>query len=181
MKRNLIIGISVGLLVVMILLVNNLFEKKVQDVPETQTETQITSETTTSSTTTTTTVKTTKKTTKATQKATKKAQDKFTRVATASKAEYMAYAKQKGGYNDTQMQCLDWLWTHESNWNPNSYNEKSGVCGIPQAYQCSIAKYYGTNTWEHQIMWGVDYICREYNCNPCKAWNHYKNSRPHSY
>jgi len=135
---------------------------------ETTTQTT-TSETTTTVKTTTTTVKTTKKTKKPSQ------------VATASKQEYMAYAKEKGGYNDTQMQCLDWLWEHESNWNPNSYNEKSGVCGIPQAYQCSIAKYYGTNTWEHQIMWGIDYICREYNCNPCKAWNHYKNSRPHGY
>jgi hypothetical protein len=175
-KMYVAIAIIVGM-VGMLILISGLFDKK--EIP--RDEIQMAEETTTSDTTTTTTTTTTKKVVKTTKKTTKKVQDKFTKVATASKAEYMAYAKQKGGYNDTQMQCLDWLWEHESHWNPNDYNEKSGVCGIPQAYQCSIAKYYGTNTWEHQIMWGVDYICREYNCNPCKAWNHYKNSRPHSY
>lgn len=133
------------------------------------------------STTTTSTTITTKKVVKTTKKTTKKASYKFTSTATASKAEYMAYAKQKGGYNDTQMQCLDWLWTRESDWNPNAVNKSSGACGIPQAYPCTIAKYYGSNTWEHQIMWGVDYICNRYNCNPCKAWNHFKNHNPHWY
>lgn len=72
MQKRLIIDILVGLLIGSILLIGILFNKKVEDIPETQIETQITSETTTSSTTTTTTTKTTKKTTKTTYRATTK-------------------------------------------------------------------------------------------------------------
>ena len=130
-----------------------------------------------------TTISTTKK--KTTQKATKKVNTTTkknysnSKVATGSKQEYMAYAKAYGNYNDTQMQCLDWLWTRESNWNPNSYYK--GACGIPQAKPCiKIKKAKGSNTWQKQIEWGIDYIQNRYK-NPCAAWNHYKNHKPHWY
>jgi hypothetical protein len=112
---------------------------------------------------------------KTTQKTTKKTQTSFKNVATASKQEYLDYAKSYSGYNDTQMQCLDWLWEHESGWNPNNYNSTSGACGIPQAYPCNkIAQQQGSNEWKAQIRWGINYINGRYK-NPCSAWNHFKN------
>lgn len=67
MKTKVIIAITVGLFG-MILLINGLFDKKVEDMPGTTIETQITSDTTTTSTNTTTTKKTTKKAVKTTKK-----------------------------------------------------------------------------------------------------------------
>ena len=139
-----------------------------------------TTETTTTETTTVTTKVTTKKTTKVNTN--KKKEYSLYKVATASKAEYMAYAKSVGGYNDTQMQCLDWLWTRESGWNPNSHNTETDCCGIPQSHPCSkIKKQQGSMDWQAQIRWGVNYIAYRYNGNPCSAWNHFKNSKPHGY
>ena len=141
----------------------------------TESNTQSTS-TTTSETTTTTTVSTTKKVVKTT----KKKRSTFKKVATASKAEYMAYAKSLGNYNDTQMQCLDYLWIHESGWNPNSYYK--GACGIPQSKPCNkIYKQQGSYDWDAQIRWGVNYILNRYGGDPCSAWNHFKNHKPHWY
>lgn len=76
-RTKIIILISF-ILVIFIITINNLFEKKVQYVPEEQIETQITSETTTSSTNTTTTTKTTKTTLKTTNKTTSKTTTKNT-------------------------------------------------------------------------------------------------------
>ena len=70
-RTKIIILISF-ILVIFIIAINNLFEKKVQHVSEGQIEQQITSETTTTSTTTTTTTKTTKKTIKTTYRTTTK-------------------------------------------------------------------------------------------------------------
>ena len=141
-------------------------------IPESEIETQITSESTTSSTTTHKTTKTAKKVVKTTKKA-----NKQIKTATGSKAEYLAYAQNYGGFNDTQMQCLDYLWQHESGWNPNSVNKSSGACGIPQAYPCKkIQQSEGSNDWKAQIRWGIKYINSRYK-NPCGAWNHFKNKR----
>jgi hypothetical protein len=139
---------------------------------ETQKEEQITSETTTTSTTTTTTTKTTKKVVKTTHKTTHKVQ--VHKVNTAGKEEYINYAKQVGGYNETQMSCLINLWNRESGWNPNSVNKSSGACGIPQAYPCSkIKKQQGSNDWKAQIRWGINYVNSRYK-TPCGAWNHFQ-------
>lgn len=109
-------------------------------------------------------LKTTKKTT--TKKVVKK-------VKTASYSEYQKYAAEYGNYNQEQMNCLINLWNRESGWNPNSYNKKSGACGIPQALPCSkISKSEGSNDWKAQIRWGVKYINARYK-TPCGAWNHF--------
>ena len=95
------------------------------------------------------------------------------KVKVASYSEYQQYAKSYGNYDDTQMNCLINLWNHESGWNPNSYNKKSGACGIPQALPCSkISKSEGSNGWKAQIRWGVKYINARYK-TPCGAWNHF--------
>ena len=60
-------------------------------------------------------------------------------------------------------------------------DKSSGACGIPQAHPCTIAKYYGTNTWQNQIRWGIDYIKRRYHNKPCEALEHFNNHKPHWY
>ena len=174
MKKFVIIVMIFALLSVSFALCKQMSKKPTRKVIEDQ----ITSESTTSSTTTTTTRKTTKKVVKTTQKTTtKKRISNVSQTATASKQEYMAYAKEYGNLNDTQLTCLDYLWTHESNWNPNDVNKSSGACGIPQAYPCKkIAQSEGSNDWKAQIRWGIKYINNRYK-NPCSAWNHFKNKR----
>lgn len=177
--KKLIIAISVGLIGLIILISGSISgEQDAVEIDNTTTkqiEAQISNESTTTSTNTTKTTKTTKKAVKTTKKATVK------KVTTASKQEYIDYAKSISGYNEKQMNCLIELWNHESGWNPNSVNKSSGACGIPQAHPCTIAKYYGSNTWQNQIRWGVDYLKRRYHNKPCEAWEHFKNHNPHWY
>lgn len=149
-----------------LLLISKLFDKTPKEIKEAP----ITSETTISSTTTTTHKKTTKKVVKTTKKVTS-----VKKVVQMSKQEYLNYAKSYGNLNNTQLTCLDYLWQHESGWNPNSVNSSSGACGIPQAYPCNkIKNSEGSNEWQAQIRWGIKYINARYK-NPCSAWNHFKN------
>lgn len=184
MKYKVYIAIMVGLCGLSLMVIGYLNESGKQDVVEIpstkQIEGQNKTETTTTSTISTTTKKTTKKvvkTTKTVQKTTKKttkSTTKVQKVATASKQEYIDYAKSYGNYDDKQMSCLINLWNHESGWNPNSVNKKSGACGIPQALPCSkIKNVEGSNDWKAQIRWGIKYINYRYK-TPCKAWEHFK-------
>ena len=110
--------------------------------------------------------KSTKKTTKTTT---------TVKTTTASKQTYIDYAKSYGNLNETQTNCLIWLWDRESGWNPNAKNKSSGACGIPQALPCNkIKKQQGSDDWQAQIRWGLNYINYRYK-NPCGAWNHFKN------
>ena len=163
-----------------ILLINGYVNSKqetveIDNTSKTQIEGQISTVSTTTSTIATTKKKTTKKVVKTTKKITTQ------KVATSSKSDYESYAKTYGNYDDKQMNCLIQLWNHESGWNPNNVNKKSGACGIPQAHPCTIAKYYGSNTWQNQIRWGVDYIKRRYHNKPCEALDHFNNHKPHWY
>jgi len=172
MKKQIIMILIPTILLISLLAISSRFEKKENIIEE---ETTTSEETVPLSTTTTTT--TTKKTTKKTTKNTTRRTTMKAKTATGSKAEYLAYAKSYGNLNDTQLNCLDYLWTHESGWNPNSVNKSSGACGIPQAYPCKkIIQSEGTNDWKAQIRWGIKYINYRYK-NPCAAWNHFKNKR----
>jgi len=181
--KKLIIAISVGLIGLIILISGSISGK--QDVVEIdnttvkQIEVQISNESTTTNTNTTKTTKTTKKVVKTTKKTTKKIQ----KVETASKQEYIDYAKSYSGFDDKQMKCLIELWNYESGWNPNKVNTQSGACGIPQALPCSkIKKYKGNNSWKSQIEWGIDYIKVHKNYGtPCKALEMWKKRKPHWY
>ena len=178
MKKVIIALLCLITLAVGMILISNNFkieeQKEVKDVIDVETTTSTVSTTTTS---TSTTVTTTKK--KTTKKTTKKASATWN-PSTASRNEYIEYARQKSGYNDTQMQCLIWLWDHESGWNPRDWNDRSTACGIPQACPCSKTNNAYKTDWKAQIDWGIAYINNKYK-NPCAAWNHWKNSRPHSY
>ena len=171
MKTKAII-LSIIIIISGALLVSKLYIKSVsviynEDISTNEPETSI------SSTTTTTNTKVSKKVVKTTKKITTKA--RIQKVNTAGKETYINYAREIGGYDDTQMSCLINLWNRESGWNPNSVNKSSGACGIPQALPCSkIKKQQGINDWKAQIRWGINYINYRYK-TPCGAWKHFQN------
>ncbi|MBT2227276.1 lytic transglycosylase domain-containing protein [Nonomuraea sp. NEAU-A123] len=75
-----------------------------------------------------------------------------------------------------EFQCLDNLWTRESNWNHRAYNSSSGAYGIPQALPGGKMRGAGPD-WksnpETQIRWGLAYIKGRYG-RPCGAWGHFR-------
>ena len=78
------------------------------------------------------------------------------------------------GWSSGQFDCLNALWTKESNWNPYAQNPSSGAYGIPQALPGSkmgtVASDWRTNP-ATQITWGLNYIAGRYG-TPCGAWSH---------
>lgn len=78
------------------------------------------------------------------------------------------------GMGEDQFQCLDRLWTKESNWTVTADNPTSSAYGIPQALPGNKMASAGAD-WETnpvtQITWGLGYIDDVYG-SPCKAWNH---------
>lgn len=73
------------------------------------------------------------------------------------------------GWTGAQWDALYNLWMKESKWNPNSINNGSGACGIPQAYPCSKIT---DKSAAGQIQWGLDYIAGRYS-TPAAAWAHW--------
>ncbi len=78
------------------------------------------------------------------------------------------------GYGESQWQCLDALWTRESDWSVTDRNASSGAYGIPQALPGSKMASAGAD-WRTdaatQISWGLRYIDKRYG-TPCSAWQH---------
>ncbi|WP_315967777.1 lytic transglycosylase domain-containing protein [Planotetraspora sp. A-T 1434] len=79
-------------------------------------------------------------------------------------------------WSGQQFQCLDSLWTRESNWDHRAYNQGSGAYGIPQALPGSKMGYVAGD-WrfnpQTQIRWGLRYIKGRYG-SPCGAWGHFQ-------
>lgn len=73
------------------------------------------------------------------------------------------------GWTGENWDALYKLWMKESGWNPNSVNNGSGACGIPQAYPCSKIT---DKSAAGQIKWGLDYIKGRYG-SPSAAWAHF--------
>jgi hypothetical protein len=113
---------------------------------------------------------------------------------TAAVAAEQAYAAKVFGDGPAQQQCLGWLWTRESTWDPAADNSQSGAYGIAQALGHGTDSTAGTVTNEYgpingmnlpnsvyvgansgnaddQIDWGRVYIDLEYG-SPCNAWDH---------
>jgi hypothetical protein len=88
--------------------------------------------------------------------------------------KYAAILVQERGWSAGQFQCLDRLWTRESNWNYRASNPSTGAGGIAQALpankQASVGADYRTNPIT-QIKWGLNYIESRYG-SPCGAWAH---------
>ncbi len=103
-------------------------------------------------------------------------------VAVNDPAGAQAYAAgQLGSYGwaPDQMQCLQTLWTKESDWTTTATNPSSGAYGIVQSLpaekMASAGADYLTN-YRTQINWGLDYIQERYQ-SPCGALNfHYANN-----
>ena len=66
-----------------------------------------------------------------------------------------------------QYQCIEMLWTKESNWNPAARN--GSHYGIPQMRNVKLK----TMDAMTQIDWGLRYIKGRYQ-TPCKAWAFFK-------
>lgn len=91
-----------------------------------------------------------------------------------AKAYAAQLAAEKYGWGSDQFSCLSSLWTKESGWNYQAYNNDGGATGIPQALPGSKMATFGAD-WQTnaatQIAWGLDYISRGYG-TPCSAWGH---------
>jgi len=78
------------------------------------------------------------------------------------------------GWTGEQWECLNALFTKESNWRHNAQNPSSGAYGIPQSLpgskMASVASDWRTNP-ATQITWGLNYIKSRYG-TPCGAWSH---------
>jgi type V secretory pathway adhesin AidA len=77
------------------------------------------------------------------------------------------------GWAPDQMQCLQTLWTKESDWTTTATNASSGAYGIVQSLpaekMASAGADYLTN-YRTQINWGLNYIQERYQ-SPCGALN----------
>ncbi len=90
----------------------------------------------------------------------------------------------KVGWTGQEWNCLERLWTNESNWRETVANyEGSGAYGIAQALpahkMASHGQDYLTNP-KTQIRWGLDYIKNRYK-TPCGALNFWLSQSPHWY
>jgi uncharacterized protein YabE (DUF348 family) len=78
------------------------------------------------------------------------------------------------GWSESEYNCLNNLWTKESNWRVTAENRSSGAYGIPQSLpgtkMASVAADWRTNA-KTQITWGLQYIQGRYS-TPCGAWAH---------
>lgn len=95
--------------------------------------------------------------------------------ASAADAKKIARRKLKDfGWDDSQFDCLDKLWTRESGWQWNATNPSSGAYGIPQSLpgskMASAGQDWKTNA-ATQVKWGLGYIQQRYQ-SPCGAWAH---------
>lgn len=80
------------------------------------------------------------------------------------------------GWSGDQWECLNALWTRESNWRANAHNSSSGAHGIPQALPGSKMAKYGADWATNpvtQIKWGLSYVKGRYG-TPCGAWGSFQ-------
>jgi hypothetical protein len=75
-------------------------------------------------------------------------------------------------YNYYQFNCLDKLYTKESNWRPEAKNGSHH--GIPQGRSEYLARVDGYK----QVQWGLNYIWVRYS-TPCLAWEAFKDKGWH--
>lgn len=77
------------------------------------------------------------------------------------------------GLASADFDCIDRIWTQESNWNVHADNPSSSAYGIPQALPGSKMASEGAdwrNNPETQIRWGLGYIKDRYG-SACSAWS----------
>ena len=77
------------------------------------------------------------------------------------------------GWAPDQMQCLQTLWTKESDWTTTATNPSSGAYGIVQSLPAEKMASAGADwltNYRTQINWGLNYIQERYQ-SPCGALN----------
>jgi len=80
--------------------------------------------------------------------------------------DYKTYSLYLLDFNYKQYNCLNALYTHESNWNPKASN--GSHYGIPQGNSEWLKDQDG---WT-QLVWGLNYIGNRYG-EPCVALDHW--------
>lgn len=91
----------------------------------------------------------------------------------ATAKAYGKYAMKEYGWDDEQYECLEALWTRESNWRWKA-KSPTGDFGIPQRHMRKNSEAEIKNFLSdplEQISWGLSYIEHRYK-NPCSAKNH---------
>ena len=81
--------------------------------------------------------------------------------------DYKTYSLYLLDFNYKQYNCLEILYTKESNWRPEAKNGSHN--GIPQGR----SEYLATLDGWGQVRWGLDYIGHRYG-EPCIALDHWK-------
>ena len=81
--------------------------------------------------------------------------------------DFKTYSLYLLDFNYKQFNCLDELYTHESNWRVEAKN--GSHYGIPQGR----SEYLATLDGYGQVRWGLDYIGHRYG-EPCVALQHWK-------
>lgn len=183
-KIKVIICILVGLIGSIILIIGLINEDRKDDVPKTQNEVQNTTELVVENTTTTTKAKKSKKASKKKKKTKKKKYKNFKIKYNRQEIINYVYQEVVRRWGEDQWQSTYNIISHESGFNPNNVNKKSGACGLFQAHPCNKTikngyKDYKTN-WKTQVRWGLDYIAvhKRYG-TPKKAWQYWQ--KHHSY
>ena len=80
--------------------------------------------------------------------------------------DYKTYSLYLLDFNYKQFNCLDKLYTKESNWRPEAVNGSHN--GIPQGRSEWLATVDGYK----QVVWGLNYISGRYG-EPCAALDHW--------
>ena len=80
--------------------------------------------------------------------------------------DYKTYSLYLLDFNYKQFNCLDKLYTKESNWRPEAKNGSHN--GIPQGR----SEYLATVDGYKQVVWGLSYIGNRYG-EPCVALDHW--------
>ena len=80
--------------------------------------------------------------------------------------DYKTYSLYLLDFNYKQFNCLDKLYTKESNWRPSAKNGSHN--GIPQGKSEWLATVDGYK----QVVWGLNYISGRYG-EPCAALDHW--------
>jgi resuscitation-promoting factor RpfB len=82
------------------------------------------------------------------------------------------------GWTGTQFDCLDALWTRESDWNDDAVETTSidgqpptYAYGIPQANPADFGHPFPLGDARAQVAWGLRYVAARYG-SPCGAWDH---------
>ncbi|MFC4560695.1 lytic transglycosylase domain-containing protein [Nocardiopsis mangrovi] len=82
------------------------------------------------------------------------------------------------GFTGREWDCLETLWSHESNWNHRAVNPSGGAAGIPQLHPAAHSFPPGyLESAQVQIEWGLDYIEGRYR-TPCAAWAFWQDPYP---